>query len=99
MSWNKNTINLSQIDAWINLCKSNNMAYELTVLGKVRGRGLNDDGDLEIRRLRCGESVLLERMERTADCDSDDLIQSYQYNRATEPKQWDIEIGDEEDNG
>ena len=94
MSWNKNTIKISEIDIIINLLQELNTPYKLTILGKVKGLGLNDTGDVyyEIRKLEYKDIVILERMERSKDCDADDVIVSYVFEKDKEPENWKIEI-------
>ena len=88
MSWNKNTINCSHLEAVIQPLKDCDIHYRVTVLGKVMGMGLNDDMDwsgddkyYEIRKLEYKDEVVIEQMERHPDCDIDDIIVSYQMNK------------------
>lgn len=41
-----------------------------------------------LRRLQYGNWVILERIERTADCDADDTITSHKFRLEDEPKDW-----------
>ena len=101
MSWNKNTSNVSQLDATINLLKKMGGSFSLSVLGQVKGRGLNDDYGqgkplYEIRRLEYqnakGEAwVMLEQMMRHPDCDCDDLLKSYEFKKGEDPQAWPLE--------
>ena len=45
MSWDKNTINNSEIDRLVDLLKDLKINYTLTLLTSVMGRGLNDNID------------------------------------------------------
>ena len=105
MSWDKNTWSCSQIDNTIKLLKEFNEPYKLTVLGKVKGLGLNDDFDTgfddngypkikyyEIRKLEYKNTIILEQMHRTYDCDSDDTLLSIQFEKGKEPEKWPLEI-------
>lgn len=93
MSWNKNTRVESSVDATIEVLKKLSVPYTVTVLGTVIGMGLNDYDDkrYDIRRLQYRDTVLLEAMYRTEDCDSDDYLISYDFTLDTEPKAWKIE--------
>ena len=104
MSWNKNTYVCSEIDTVIRMLKELDEPYTLTYLGDVRAMGLNDDYGPEpkefysIRKLEYRDKIILERMERSCDCDMDDTLVSYTYNRGEEPAEWPLEIyTDEED--
>lgn len=93
MSWNKNTIDYSNINAIIRVLKDMEEPYKVTVLGKVKGLGLNDEDDAyyELRRLEYKDKVILEKMIRISDCDMDDSIISVEYSKIDEPKKWKIE--------
>jgi len=99
MSWNKNTINHSEIDATINLLKKVGINYELRVLGKVQNRGLGATDDCDMRRLSYEGLVMLETIYRTSDCDADDVISSVSFESAYEPKDWKLEVYEEEYEG
>jgi len=93
MSWNKNTINTSEVNAALVILKDTNTPYTLEVLGSVNGDGLNDDfgtGSYECRKLTYGGKVLMEHMIRTFDCDSDDCFTSVRFDKGKEPatKDW-----------
>lgn len=104
MSWNKNTVDLSEVDAAERVLRNLKIPYHLSTLKKVQGRGLNDtDDSLDnlydldnqkylIRRLQYRDIVLLEQMVRTCDCDADDVICSYTFNLTSEPKVWIPEV-------
>ena len=92
MSWDKNTISFSDIDAVIDVLKDVGLDYKLSVMARVRGWGLNDDYTgkefWELRRLEYGNTVYLEKIEQDADCDVDDIITSSKFTKSTEPKDW-----------
>ena len=99
MSWDKNTVNCSHIDSIVGTLQQLGVPYSLVVMKEVRGRGFNDDIPSTaapflvdkfylIRRLEYNKFVILERMERTTDCDTDDLICSYPFDFADEPTDW-----------
>lgn len=100
MSWNKNTIITSKIDATIDTLKNCGVDFELTEIGRVLGMGLNDtygssivvgdDGHYPIRRLAYKNIVILEVMVRNPDCDGDDHIMSHEFDSGEEPKDWEI---------
>lgn len=93
MSFDKNTINNSEIDAAIKVLEDIDIPYKLTEIGIIHGFGINDiDGaGYPIRRLEYLNTVMLERIDRTTDCDADDTIHSYKFVRGEEPKDWEIE--------
>lgn len=97
MSWDKNTVDCSRLDTYKAILDELGLPYELTVKIAVRGMGLNDDEDTvyELRRLQYNNFVILERMERTSDCDTDDVITSTQFLLEDEPKDWQYEIMEE----
>jgi len=95
MSWDKNTLIITEVDSTIETLKSFNTPYKLTILGEIRGRGLNDDGEASypylIRRLEYKDTVILEQMISATDCDTDDVLMSYRFDKKDEPKNWKIE--------
>ena len=95
MSWDKNTINSSHIDAVVDTLKRADIPYEVKVLGQVRGMGLNDGFDYvnfhEVRRLQYRNTVILEQMRRSSDCDMDDYLESFTFDLDKEPKEWPLE--------
>ena len=96
MSWNKNTVTLSFVDATIKVLRDLGVPYSLSVIGKVKGIGLNDDDKpYELQRLAYSQVVILERMERTTDCDTDDIITSTRFSLRDEPQDWNYEITEE----
>jgi len=96
MSWNKNTINRSEINKTIELLKELNVKYVLKTLGKVPGYGLNDEINNtlkhEIRKLIYNDFIIMEQMIRGQDCDIDDSIFSFKFEKSKVPKKWKIEI-------
>ena len=95
MSWNKNTTNVSEVDAVIRVLKDLLIPYKVKVIGKFRGRGLNDDIYAEgkdkiykLRRLQYVDKVILEYVNLDADCDVDDVIHSKTFDLKKEPKDW-----------
>ena len=101
MSYDKNTVNTSTVDFAIEMLKDLDIPYELETIGKVQGFGLNDldypDDFYDIRRLTYGDFVILEQMNRTNDCDFDDIISSSKFRIDKEPDDWRIEVTSEED--
>lgn len=91
MSWNKQTINLSKIDFTIDLLDDLRIVYNLEVLGEVRGGGMNDSGNYKIRKLSFQDTVMIEQMTRSEDCDSDDYLESFKFEKGKEPKRWKLE--------
>ena len=106
MSWNKNTVDCSHIDSIVTTLQQLGVPYSLSVMKELVGWGLNDDIPstaapfsverlFPIRRLEYKRFVLLERMERTTDCDTDDLLCSYPFDFEDEPADWKYEITEE----
>lgn len=96
MSWDKNTVRTSALDASLGVLKDLGADYDLTLLADVRGRGLND-GEFQtydIRRLEYKDVVILEHMVRTCDCDVDDVIESFRYTKGAEPENWMPEVNE-----
>lgn len=93
MSWDKNTVNLSDVDSRIHVLNQIGISYSLITLGEVGGHGLNDfDGKTyPIRQLKYKDIVVLEQMIREDDCDFDDMIISYEFFAQEEPKNWPLE--------
>jgi hypothetical protein len=97
MGLDKNTIRTSEIDTDINILKELNHPYILTELGKIQGRGINDlyseadEDEYPIRKLEYGNIIILEQIERHTDCDMDDIIRSFKFNKVNEPSEWQIE--------
>lgn len=73
MSWNKNTIH-SYLNDLVKVLDAANAPYSLTDRGIVGDFGLNEDGPITLRTLVYTNVVLMEQMQRTEDCDSDDYI-------------------------
>uniref|UniRef100_A0A6M3K4N9 Uncharacterized protein n=1 Tax=viral metagenome TaxID=1070528 RepID=A0A6M3K4N9_9ZZZZ len=92
MSWDKNTISLSGLDAVIGTLLDLGIDHEVSIIAEFHGRGLNDDYlDLsphKLRRLEYGKWVILEKVEQDADCDTDDCILSCKFELDKEPKDW-----------
>ena len=106
MSWNKNTICISNIDGIVEVLEEAGATYKMTTLGRVAGWGLNDTfenrKDYPIRKLEYGDKVILERMLRSHDCDVDDVITSFKFDKKDAPQNWEIEVfvdGEEFENG
>ena len=90
MSWDKQTANLSKLDAVKETLDELEIPYTLTVIAEFRGRGLNDaEGEEhQLRRLQYANKVILEYAELEADCDTDDKILSRTFGVDEEPKDW-----------
>jgi len=99
MSWDKNTVIVSEIDKTIELLEEFNIKYKLTIIGTVEGYGLNDDLNMfdgvsknyEIRKLEYKDKVIMEQMIRDEDCDANDYIVSRKFDKSKAPKKWKIE--------
>lgn len=91
MSWNKNTISISKLDAVLETLDNLGVPYELSTIGEFVGRGLNDGWDTAmhyLRRLKYKDRVILEYAELDADCDVDDIIASAEFKIEDEPGDW-----------
>lgn len=82
MSYDKNTLDFSEIDTIVRvldyLAKADGgeQRYVLTELGTVEGLGVNDEGPHILRSLWHSNITVVEQMQRTCDCDADDVIVS-----------------------
>lgn len=98
MSWNKNTLYLSEVAAIVRTLQLLKEPYELS----VRGVGLNDaDGMVyQLYRLAFRDVVVLEQMIRDPDCDGDDYVESEIFTKENEPSDWEcvIDLEDPENN-
>ena len=81
MSWNKNTISASSIEATAKALHAVDVEYTLEVIGDTDGFGLNDQEDKKyhLKQLsffdkRGVKNVHRDQMQRTHECDSDDRI-------------------------
>ena len=94
MSWDKETIVTSEVDATINVLKHLGVEYTLAELGQVPGCGLNDSDEkmYSIRRLQYNGVVVLEQMWRTCNCDTDDTLVSCEFSNTPVPEDWPVEI-------
>ena len=90
MSWDKNTVVTSTVDSTIQVLERLGESYFLTVLGEVAGQGMNDsDGKIySVRKLAYRDTVILEQMYETDDCDADDYFMSYEFPAISEPHDW-----------
>ena len=100
MSWNKNTINLSKLDAIAVVLDLSKIKYKIEKLGEVIGMGLNDEFDrkdkYELRSLTYKDAfgkikVMAEQICRNKDCDSDDFIFSNTFDDKL-PKNFKLEV-------
>jgi hypothetical protein len=81
MSWNKNTVNYSMIDAVIEIMDILKYPYKLENTKEVSDYGLNDDGSIQLKSLLFMDTenqsyIIVEKIFRTSDCDFDDSIES-----------------------
>lgn len=92
MSWDKNTLNYSDIPLVSRVLKILKEPYKVEIMGEVDGYGLNDlSGEKHrLHKLIFRGKVILEQMVRTHDCDCDDYIHSVLKNK--EPKNWSLEV-------
>lgn len=97
MSWDKNTISVSGLDASKRVLDNLSIPYTLDSIGRFSGRGLNDgpymDGSDKVyvlRRLRYKDKVILEYAELDADCDTNDVIHSQEFHISDEPLDWQV---------
>ena len=97
MSYDKNTIFTSKLDSIKEILEELEEECILTEIGTVGGYGANDicGGGMDaypIRKLEYRNKVVLERMERSHDCDDDDYLVSYTFIKGLEPKDWPVEV-------
>ena len=94
MSWEKMTVNHSELDSVLKTLKKLKVKYSVKQLGEAVGLGINDgDGETyPIRQLAFKNYVIIERMLRSCNCDLDDVIVSYEFTKSTLPKSWPLEV-------
>lgn len=104
MSWDKNTINLSNLVGYIELLKELEIPFTIEARGSVKGMGLNDNDEWDeknkcpkmkyylLSKLSVGNLVFIEQMQRTNDCDSDDYIILLKFNKDEVPDNIPLEI-------
>lgn len=103
MSWDKNTINASNLDAVKSVLDELKVKYTLETKKTVMGRGINNDSfggedkHYELRRLSYRGFVILEQIKQTADCDADDTIISQKFTVLNEPHDWQYIVKEEEE--
>ncbi len=106
MSWEKYTINLSQINAIVDVLQDVGMDFTLANITSVLGRGVNDeewvdtaDGEPElkgkiylIRKLEYANYIIVEQMQKTHDCDCNDTLVSIKFDKDKFPEDFKYEI-------
>ena len=101
MSYNKNTVNHSHIGTIAEVLNDLGIPCTISNIGEVEARGVNDCNSgiatRTMRELRYKGFIVLERMHRTPDCDSDDVIMSHKYKlsyyeQIMQNDKWKIEI-------
>lgn len=93
MSWDKNTVNCSEIDSIVRVLQDLKIDHTLFLLGAFEGRGLNDneeDNEHILRQLNYQGFTILEYVEKDADCDTDDVILSWKFEHSKLPEDWQI---------
>jgi len=90
MSWDKQTINLSKLDAVRDTLEEVGVPFRESVIATFRGAGCNDpDYEMyDLKRLAYRDTVILEYVTMDSDCDANDYIQSIQFDLKDEPKHW-----------
>jgi len=104
MSWDKCT-RISELNSILDTLRTFEIPYRVYILGNVRGRGANDDYEIDwtnlednhtklyyIRKVVTGKLILMERMVRTCDCDVDDVIELHKFKPEEVPEKWALEI-------
>jgi hypothetical protein len=99
MSWDKQTIIISEIDSLISLLSQLGVPYGLEKLGNVADNGTWSDPlkALTIRVLTYstnhdGLQTIVEQMQRTIDCDTNDTLVSIKNPKDFDAKSWKLEI-------
>lgn len=95
MILSKKTLLLTRVDKILKDLKKIKQPYKLSLLGTVKGIGVNDiDSDhvYLIRRLEYGDIVILERFIRSKDKELDDFIISKTFSKDSVPKTWKFKI-------
>ncbi len=101
MSWNKNTIP-SDMDSIIHTLENAGVPYSVTVEKTIRGNGLNDmyggkETVYPLRKLVYGNKVVMEQMQSHSDCDMDDVIVTVEFEKGSEPQDFQYVISIDDD--
>ena len=92
MSWCKNTINQSELNAVKRVLDHFKIMYKESIIAKFEGNGLNDmykeDPTYYLRRLEYNNKIILEYVEINLNPDFDDIVKSTEFNLEDEPKDW-----------
>ena len=100
MGWNKKTRIESKVDGMIQVLDANKIPYTLSTIMKVHDWSFNaahSGIDLPLRKLQYSDKVVLERIERSNDCDCDDVVVSCEFPLVDEPSNWECVQLDDED--
>jgi hypothetical protein len=95
MSWDKQTARQSGIPATVECLETLHIPYNLKLIGAVSDRAewSSPDDEIGLYRLAYQDIIILERMERTSDCDTDDIVRSYVFAKTNDPTEtWEVEI-------
>lgn len=89
MSYDKQTLNESGINTATVILDLYGIQYTKVPLGTVGLLGAYDEAETyTLQMLVCDKFVMLERMIRTQDCDTDDVIVSKQFDPDKIPESW-----------
>lgn len=98
MSWDKKTINLSNFDEVLKILKESGRKYAISLLGKVRGQGINDIilndewRTYVIKKLEYDDIVIFERIYQYNDITLNDYIVSFTFSYKNQPIEWEYHV-------
>src|SRR5207253_2925845 len=95
----KRTIFLSNLDRIASEIKNKKGNPQISIIGKVKGRGVNDFiaqreefKTYNIRKLQYNEIVVLEQFVQIKDKELDDYVLSKNFVKGREPENWKFRI-------
>ncbi len=99
MDFQKRTIRLSRLDLVAADLKNQKCNPQITLLGRIKGRGLNDliahresYKIYDIRRLDYMDFIIVEQFIQTKDMELDDFVVSKKFNKENLPDKWHIRV-------
>jgi hypothetical protein len=88
MSWDKKTVSFSRINSFIEILELLNHPYELKIVKAVKDNG-NDynydeesNGLINLHTLTFNDKIVVDYIQRSDDCDTDDYIHSVIMNQS-----------------
>lgn len=95
----KKTLSLSKLDSIALYLKSQKINPQISIIGKIKGRGVNDFipqreefRTYTLRRLEHNDYVVLEQFILVKDKELDDYIISKKFKKGEEPEDWKFKL-------